>query len=1294
MIQLLSANDIREIKDSFITHLAVEICKIESQMLNADNERTFQWLMDKLSSTTNNKRSQLRHLFEASPPNWVLDTTAFRSWANASNESRWLWGIGEAGTGKTVAAVYLADQLQSSVPSYKLAETIVGLAKSESKDEDRNRIDKYENSIRTAQADSATAAFFFSYKAAADTDAEMVMRSLARQLLEQLHEQNRSCAYRRMSMVQETLSDNVDRKEKTDTQQLLNALLSDFARPYIVLDALDEYPGDWQDLLGQLNSVNASVKIVVTSRGGHEDYMRREALKRGELVFSVGENEDIIKASVLAKFTKIASRDSSEGFVSSTLVEAALDSNKREEMAEIIKRKADHNFLCSSLHVKSLGNAESAEDLQTLLNNLPEGLNQVLADTLQRVQAQSTGQAEIGRLALQWAIYARRNLNLNELQHAIAASRYPSRESLNDRVEEFTERVIVVSTKRFLTIDKKKIIHIHKSIRDFCGTEGQEGGVDTIHFPNSHAEMARVCLRYLDPHNFRGHCDTQREWQSRSEEYPFLKYAAANWGYHLKRNEEEQQEKDKKALRKLLKNDKILEMSTAALHDELKDIGVWHDKVGWDVLKWSPTRSPVFSTIHLLAYFDLGETVEEWLQEEQSKPGFDVDQFTALNPATQNGHTALRIACRMNNESVVRVLLEDGANPLKECGHKMFALSAAASRGHHRIVRILLDVEQDKALEILQQRNHINVQPLLDSITSSNEDTVTAILEKIEELPEAQSLLSDQPNDLSAIQEAARRNLAGIVLRIGEAGGKDAFNQKSKIWQDTAMHVAAHGGFDTLKTLLYNLQADPNQRQKQGKTPLHLAVQGEYVRTGAISAALVDHLDTDIEALDNEGKTILHLNADCGRPLHIDTIMRRAPRSHLTRKAKNGQTPLGAALRTRYGNWQGSVLHTLEISRPEEILLEDAKEVYREAIQLRDVFWLEQLLDKTPNASEALPETSNIIIHDIVQTGSLELLKCAWDRLKTSNSELLEHRDEGGKTPLVLAASFLHIHLVKFLIEAGANKNAQGGFGRTALHWAVDNNNVEVADYLLSVHVDYNLIDNTGMKALQRVAADSTISQNRRAREADYRLRSTRFIEKELLHTHKATPLYVTGDEETRKMILDQVKSIPKGAFRVESMRYLVSDPIPQSSKIPLSRIYVSVRGHDQGESDHLKGHPQDRGKNFNGSNTWYDLALLRGDEIIHQYEWSRNLIGAAATWYESSWHIDKGHDNSGIHPGGVSKWTREQDREEVRKFVRETRHGDRIVLIARTRWRGWLCGVEEAEIRCYYRDWKKPNDE
>ena len=1250
--------------------------------------------MDKLSLTTNNKRLQLRHLFEASPPSWVLETTAFRSWVNVSNDSRWLWGIGEAGTGKTVTAVYLADQLQSSVPSYELAEAIVGLAKSESKDEDRDRIEKHGNTIRTAKADSATATFFFSYKTTADTNAEVVMRSLARQLLEQLHEQNRSWAYGRMSMVQEILSDNVGRKEKIDTRQLLNALLSDFARSYIVLDALDKYSGDWQDLLGRFNSFNASVKIVVTSRGGYEDHMRKEALKRNELVFSVGENEDIIKASVLAKLTKIASKDSSEGFVSSTLVEAASDSRKREEMAEIIKKKADHNFLCSSLHVKSLSNAESAEDLQTLLNNLPEGLNQVLADTLQRIQAQSTGQAEIGRLALQWAIYARKNLNLNELQHAIAASRYSARDSLNDKLEEFTERVIVVSTKRFLTIDKNKIVHIHKSIRDFCGTEGQEGGAGAAHFPGSHAEMARVCLKYLDPHNFRGHCDTKQIWRSRSEEYPFLRYAAANWGYHFQRSGEEQQAKDKKAMRKLLKNDKFLETSVAALHDELKDIAVWHDEVGWDILKWVPNRPPIISTIHLLAYFDLGETLEDWIQEEQDKPGFDIDQFTALNPATQNGHTALRIACRMNNEKAVRVLLENEANPLKECGRKKFALGAAAFRGHYRIVRILLDVEEDKALQILQLRNHVGVQPLLDAVASSNEDTVAAILEKIEELPEAQFLLLDEPTDLSAIQEAARRDLAGIVLRIGEVGGKDVVNQKSKFWQDTAMHIAAHGNFDTLKTLLYNLQADPNQRQKQGKTPLHLAVQGEHVRTAMISTALVNYHDTDIEALDDKGRTILYLNADYGRPLHIDTIMQRSPRSHLTQKAKSGLTPLIAALRGRYGNWQDYVSHILEISRPEEILLEDAKEVYREAIQLRDTSWLEQLLDKIPKAPEALPDTPNMILHDVVQTGSLELLECTWNKLKTSNPELLDYRDPGKKTPLVLAASFSYTNPVKFLVEAGANKNAQGGFGRSALHWAVDNNTVELVDYLLSIHVDYKLIDNTGMKALQRVAVDSAISHNRRAREAEYSLGSTNFIEKEFLYTHKAAALYVAGDEETRKMILDQAKSIPKEAFSVGSMRYLVSEPIPQNSKIPLSRIYVRIRGRDQGESDHLKGHPQDRGKNFNGSNTWYDLALLRGDELVHQYEWSRNLIGEAATWYESSWHIDKGHNNTGIHPGGVSKWTRHQDHEEARRLVREARHGDRIVLIARTQWRGWICGIEEAEIRCYYRDWKKPNDE
>jgi ankyrin repeat protein len=86
--------------------------------------------------------------------------------------------------------------------------------------------------------------------------------------------------------------------------------------------------------------------------------------------------------------------------------------------------------------------------------------------------------------------------------------------------------------------------------------------------------------------------------------------------------------------------------------------------------------------------------------------------------------------------------------------------------------------------------------------------------------------------------------------------------------------------------------------------------------------------------------------------------------------------------------------------------------------------------------------------------------------LLDADPTLLEREDYIRRRPLVLAAEHGHLGLVTHLIERGANINATGAWGNTALHLAADRGHEEVAALLLDRGAHANSRDRQGMTPL------------------------------------------------------------------------------------------------------------------------------------------------------------------------------------------------------------------------------------
>ncbi|UPL00265.1 hypothetical protein LCI18_011199 [Fusarium solani-melongenae] len=78
----------------------------------------------------------------------------------------------------------------------------------------------------------------------------------------------------------------------------------------------------------------------------------------------------------------------------------------------------------------------------------------------------------------------------------------------------------------------------------------------------------------------------------------------------------------------------------------------------------------------------------------------------------------------------------------------------------------------------------------------------------------------------------------------------------------------------------------------------------------------------------------------------------------------------------------------------------------------------------------------------------------------------LEHRDETGRTPLMLAASEGHIKLVKLLLEKNVQVDSKDEEGRTPLSYAAENGHMEVVTLLLNNGADLHSEDDQEMTPL------------------------------------------------------------------------------------------------------------------------------------------------------------------------------------------------------------------------------------
>lgn len=345
---------------------------------------------------------------------------------------------------------------------------------------------------------------------------------------------------------------------------------------------------------------------------------------------------------------------------------------------------------------------------------------------------------------------------------------------------------------------------------------------------------------------------------------------------------------------------------------------------------------------------------------------------------------------------------------------------------------------------------------------------------------------------LSVLHLCARKgftNIAKILIDFN----KDIIN----ILDDqgrTALHLAIRENWHETAEFLINNGFNVNQKDNQGWTPLHWAIDS------VAGCDLLLENKADINAQDNQGLTPLHWATDKDRASVIKFLIKKGANWQLkdlgnryfSNYAKEKTWPILEELgfENPYNNVD---IKNAEIMSPKKKILkrhltqsfgEESKDFGK--IEINDQFMsacknsdfnrVEFYINKIDNINSDLfiDKTNGYTpLHYACEHGDLKLVN-----LLINNKININVKAREGITALHLAAIDNHLKIVQVLCENKIDINATNRVGQTALHISCKNKFSEIIDILLDNKADADVKDMFGKIPLDYYNAEDSSDSN------------------------------------------------------------------------------------------------------------------------------------------------------------------------------------------------------------------------
>ena len=485
------------------------------------------------------------------------------------------------------------------------------------------------------------------------------------------------------------------------------------------------------------------------------------------------------------------------------------------------------------------------------LEHLPRDLDDAFAKTLQRIQSQPDGQDTLGMATIMWIAHARRPLHVTELSEALAIK--PGSTSLKPRFRPSQKRM-VDCCMGLVTVDENgSVIRlVHFSVQEYLH-QYQEGL-----FAQSETTIAEACITYLLFEPFAGGpCRKEAEIVEMVSKNAFVRYAAHNWGYHVRS----------------AGNNTVDKLALTFLQAEAQrgcSLQILHYSAHLREEYWNDEESRSCNGLHLAAMFGLEELGRQLLSANKIR----------VDDATKMGTTALIKAAAGGHKQFTGMLLGMHADRTKENWYGT-ALHCAAEAGQVAIILTLL--ETGLGVDIRDRRGRTS---LYCATVSGHPSAMKSLLEY------GAAVNTTCNKNYTPLRYAVVWEQPLEIVRMLLEHGADTESRSSH--DVTPLHDSAVMNAVDTALLLLEYNADVDAEDEYGGTPLHFAAEGNYA---TMVQLLIDH-EARINAKTHEGVTALYLAAGNGGLETVEILLHNGADTEVG--DDEGITPIDVAIREHH----------------------------------------------------------------------------------------------------------------------------------------------------------------------------------------------------------------------------------------------------------------------------------------------------------------------------------------------------------------------------------------------------------
>ncbi|CAI7665531.1 unnamed protein product [Penicillium glandicola] len=1166
---------------------------------------------------------------------WFLHHENFSHW-HKSESSTLLWVSADPGCGKSVLAKYLIDQ------------------------------------EKELEATESRAVCYFFFKD--DNDDQASITTALSALLHQLFSQ-------RTSLIQHAMKDYLAEGSKLPQlfQKLWAILLKAASDPkageiVCILDGLDECAekGRYQiiDVLSVFykqsipDDGSSRLKFLITSRP-YYDIQRRfaELTHNFPTIRLAGEEESEAIGREIDKVIKWK--------LSKLALELRLNATEQATLETELLSMTHRTYLWATLVFDIFYRTirPTSRKLKDIVRSLPPTVDKAYEAILSRIEDAERPQS---RKLLSIVVASSRPLTLQELNVALTVEiQHRSYDDLRADLDD-EERFESTTAKEFL-VGRQEVL---------------EGWKHSLHPVQSELILATSCIVLL---TFSDFDDYQMPDELSLNEllsgFEFLGYAASFWTAHFREAQNQA-------------TDDLVQLVLEICNTSSRRFNTWSRLYAMTDPSTAILRFT--NSMMMASYLGHNTVVDQLLKDSDADFDSKDNDYgrTPLAWAAQQGHvsvvrllvgtgradvnskdndeqTPLWLSCRSCREEIALFLLENGADPMDQTARHRSSLLESAFQGLPKVVDWILRSRSDQQLQMIAEHYDAEAKSILSLAllgeNGSQYAIVKMVVDALGRFPEQRRelLYHQDHSNCSALFHAALRNQPEAVKLLAQVD-KGLLSQTGYVdWRDTPLHVAAHWQSLNAVRALVNAGANPNIQQRTGQTPLHIAShRSEGPHSAQILKILLEHANPLI--FGNMGENIIHLVLDWDREVHFQVIAKHISRSdlHQLLKSKNnhGNIPL---------------LHaTAKLSRADHDYVSRTKTFKAVCDVMVEIV---SAADENAILNLVTEQDRPIALHRFIETSSADLMAEILPKIAAFDRSFIESTDIHGQTPLIKAVDRHQLQTTQLLINNSANVNFQDKLGKTALHYAVEHDIPEIAELLVHADADLTVKDTFG-----RMPIDWCSSRNG----------CIAIVQPSNMSTTTPNPVASTtpssrSSRDSWSITLGAEigscswnlhgdtawysEAVPK---IVREDKYLISERIPDTIKLPVPRVHVVIEGRDQGWSDDRWF--SDRPEGSFTSDSWFALGILRDDQLVLRREWARNKHRSKTPHrFECTWYADSQRNREHVDFAG----RRPASEDDQGEFVRRLTVGDQVVVLAVAGGGGWMNIVKSASVEIFFED-------